>query len=342
VSSVSALGQARLLGPLLRLVERRGVSPELLVPDELRAAAPDDRVPVEPLHDAFERAAEYFSDPQLGLRLGESLCLGELGPIDYVLRTAPSARDALQAANRYSTLQADGYRVLFERWHGGGLLRLVDETSWPRTVADMSISGAFKLHVSLRAPYLSRLECWFPYAAPRDTSAYERCFAGAKLRFDAPFHAFAFDEAYARAPQPGADAALHSLLRERLEARLRELGQAYTARARVRRALEQLIRQAKPASAVDVARSLRMSRRTLSRRLEQEGTSFAHELDATRRELALSYVGESERTLAEIAFLLGFSHVESFHRAFRRWTGVTPLAHRAAGAGAMPSEPRAR
>jgi AraC-like DNA-binding protein len=101
-----------------------------------------------------------------------------------------------------------------------------------------------------------------------------------------------------------------------------------TVRSRVRRTIERLLLETREASAVSVARTLHMSRRTLSRKLEQEGTSFAGELDDVRRDLACGYIEGSKRSLAEIAFLLGFSHVESFHRAFRRWTGTTPSAYR--------------
>lgn len=66
----------------------------------------------------------------------------------------------------------------------------------------------------------------------------------------------------------------------------------------------------------------------MSRRLEQEGTSFVEEHDHVRRNLALAYVRESNAPLTEIAFMLGFSHTESFHRAFKRWTGETALALR--------------
>ena len=77
-----------------------------------------------------------------------------------------------------------------------------------------------------------------------------------------------------------------------------------------------------------VATAMHMSRRTLSRRLEQEGTSFVLEADAVRRELALGYVLDRRLELTEVAFLLGFSHVQSFHRAFKRWTGETPAEYR--------------
>jgi len=66
----------------------------------------------------------------------------------------------------------------------------------------------------------------------------------------------------------------------------------------------------------------------MSRRLEGEGTSFTDELDNARRQLALAYLKDGETPLKEAAFRLGFSHAESFHRAFKRWTGETPLGYR--------------
>ena len=77
-----------------------------------------------------------------------------------------------------------------------------------------------------------------------------------------------------------------------------------------------------------VARQLRMSARTLARRLEREGTTFSALVDSLRQELALRYVTHHELAFTEIAFRLGFSHVEAFYRAFRRWTGQTPLRYR--------------
>jgi len=79
-----------------------------------------------------------------------------------------------------------------------------------------------------------------------------------------------------------------------------------------------------------VARELRISSRTLSRALEREGTTFTAVLDHLRCERALGYLGSREMGCSEIARQLGFSHVEGFYRAFKRWTGQTPLAYRRA------------
>ena len=72
-----------------------------------------------------------------------------------------------------------------------------------------------------------------------------------------------------------------------------------------------------------------MSARTLHRRLEQEGTNFRRVLTEVRHELAVSHLMERRLAIGEIAFLLGFSEVSAFHRAFKHSTGHAPHAYRA-------------
>jgi AraC-like DNA-binding protein len=67
-----------------------------------------------------------------------------------------------------------------------------------------------------------------------------------------------------------------------------------------------------------------MSPRTLQRHLSEEGTGFSELLDALRHELALEYVRDMQRPLGEVAYLLGYSELSAFLRAFKRWTGKTP------------------
>jgi AraC-like DNA-binding protein len=83
------------------------------------------------------------------------------------------------------------------------------------------------------------------------------------------------------------------------------------------------------AKLAQLAPRLRMSARTLHRRLEQEGTNFRSVLNEVRRELAVRHLMERRLAVGEIAFLLGFSEVSAFHRAFKHWTGQAPRAYRA-------------
>ena len=70
------------------------------------------------------------------------------------------------------------------------------------------------------------------------------------------------------------------------------------------------------------ARRLGVSRRTLQRRLGQEGTTFSKELASLRHDLALGYLSHAEMGVREVAYLLGYLETNSFLRAFRTWTGT--------------------
>jgi AraC-like DNA-binding protein len=158
---------------------------------------------------------------------------------------------------------------------------------------------------------------------------YERTFSGRRVVFDAAFNGFTFEKDFLSAPMKTADAKLHHVLRAHAELVLSELPRTESLTQRVRDQVAQQLTRGGP-SAEEVARELHMSRRTLSRKLLAEGTNFTDLLDDMRRRSALRYVADRELGLSEIAFLLGFSQTGAFHRAFKRWTGQTPLEYRRA------------
>ncbi len=77
-----------------------------------------------------------------------------------------------------------------------------------------------------------------------------------------------------------------------------------------------------------VAEQLGISRRTLQRRLHECGALFADIVASKRLELSSRYLGDRSLTLTQVAFQLGYSDLSAFSRAFRRWTGRSPLAFR--------------
>jgi AraC-like DNA-binding protein len=324
---MNELCSARLLQPFMRFVLAHEGLREL-VPEALWSLDPNSRLPVRLAHSVLARVVDHLRDDQLGLRHGRSMRFGEGGPFDYVLRSAPTVRHAIDAACRYSRLQSDSFRIWFEPWRSYGLIRMHDEACSSKPVAEFGMSALYQVHLSDGMPPGLKLECWFPYAAPSDPTEYTRSFRGARLKFNAPFLGFAFDLAYESAPMPGADRELHAVHCLRVDKLLADISGPPSARVDLRRVLKQTLRSNITPIAVDVARAMRMTPRTLSRKLRREGSSFSDELDAVRCELALRYLIESEISLAEVAFSLGFAHVESFYRAFRRWTGKTPLEYR--------------
>ena len=73
---------------------------------------------------------------------------------------------------------------------------------------------------------------------------------------------------------------------------------------------------------------LGVGRRNLQLRLARDGTSFRDVLESLRRELAVSYLRDDTMRVEEVSYLLGFADPNSFYRAFRDWTGMTPAEAR--------------
>ncbi len=121
--------------------------------------------------------------------------------------------------------------------------------------------------------------------------------------------------------------ALWDTLEPGLVAQLRAKTDVSSMAARVRESL----REALPggaASIEDMARRLNLSKRSLQRRLSEEGTSFQDLLSKTRFDLAVQYLKNSDLSVPEISYLLGYRETSSFFRAFQSWTGMTPGDYR--------------
>jgi AraC-like DNA-binding protein len=144
------------------------------------------------------------------------------------------------------------------------------------------------------------------------------------VQFDGQHIAILFDAAAAEQPLLTGNAELAAEADKLATRYIEGLAPDSTA-ARVRA----LLLKAMPSGEFDqdvIARSLNQSASTLQRRLRKEGITYQGLLDATRRELALDYLRQGQHSLADIAFLLGFTDQANFTRAFRRWTGKTPRA----------------
>jgi AraC-like DNA-binding protein len=126
-----------------------------------------------------------------------------------------------------------------------------------------------------------------------------------------------------------ADAALGAIIRRRLDTAMDKLDRPAdtSTSARVRRLLIDGMGQ-EPQSVTTVGRELGMSARTLSRRLGEENTSFRDIQDDIRHQLAVALLADDSKSIAEIAFFLGYAEPAPFHRSFKRWTGTTPQLHR--------------
>jgi AraC-like DNA-binding protein len=316
---------ARFVSPFAQaLATYERVAPESL--RRLRAIDPSTRIPAGVANGMAVAHVEESGDPDLGFKAAAAMPLGRAGALDYAMQSAPTLRAAVEVGARYMRSFSDVLQVCCEVDGARARLRF-DFGPVPRPIVDFTMSAWYANH--LRRPLVdpARVECWFGHARPDDSEAYERAFAATALRFDASFYGFTFDREHLDAPLPTADETLHAVLCEHVGLAIADLSKRRTVVARVREIVGRDLSSG-PLGVVAVARQLRMSPKTLARRLEREGTTFSATIDQLRSELAVRYVGGHALAFTEIAFRLGFAHVEAFQRAFKRWTGETPLAYR--------------
>jgi AraC-like DNA-binding protein len=164
------------------------------------------------------------------------------------------------------------------------------------------------------------------YARPPDVTEHTRVF-GAGVRFSQPYACLEFDRALLDLPLQGMDPNLAAVLDRFAQHRLEELPRPVDLVDDLSQRIGQALRGTIP-DAATLARQMGMSARTLSRRLHERGLTYQEVVDQARRELALRHLLNKDLKVIEVAFLLGFSEVSTFYRAFRRWTGTTPAAYR--------------
>jgi len=319
---------ARLMQPFIELLSSHpSFPPDVLEP--LRQLDPDARIPISDAHARLDNAIRATGDPLLGLNAGRTMVLGDAGGSDYAISTASTVGEGVEIAMRYARLINEALDVRLEPLGERVLIRMESRVVLPRAAEDFLLSASFVHHIRVPLQRAPNLECWLMHSAPppADASEYDRTFAPARVQFGARCSGYVFDRVHLAQPLSSSDPKLRQVVRQLAERMLAELPAADTVTDRLRRLVARELPQGDPGAA-RAASLLRMSQRTLCRRLEQEGTTFRELLDDLRRQLAMEYLARRDLSVSEVAFLLGFSQAAAFHRAFKRWTGRTPLEHR--------------
>ena len=325
---------ARVGAMIVAAVAGRGVDPGSLCEaagfDPASAADPSARIPLATEQLLWETAAEHTGDPSFGLHTAESLHAGVFDVLDYAIRTAPTLTKAFERLVRYSRLEHEP--AVFELVSSGAATR-IEHSFGARPVlpcrqeAEFTLASIIVIGREIVAGGIQPVAVEFMHGLPLDTSEHIRIF-GVLPRFAARVNALELEAATMCRPILTADPALSQIIERQAEAALGSLGPApETTTERVRRILGKTLPEGH-CSIRTVAPRLGLSQRTLQRRLESEGATFNAVLDGVRRDLGLRYLKEGTLTLAEIAYLLGYSEPSPFHRAFKRWTGATPRSVR--------------
>ena len=295
--------------------------------DPARMAEPHARLSIPRFMRLGHAAIQLTGEPGLGLWIGRLNRFNQLGLAGVTAAQAPTVREAARTLIRFEPLYASNYRgqSSFHEDARGAWLRFYSISpynAYNRFVVD-SVMASWHSQLGLLAGCpLQPEKVEIEYPGPAYADQHSALF-GCPVAFGASHNQIRLNQTdlARRNPEhcPGTWRELLGLCEQRLE----ELPRTRSLAERISRLLGPLLRGSEPDFS-EVAARLNMPAWTLRRKLAEEGTGYREILNNTRRDLAMSYIRDTELAFGEIAFLLGFTSAEAFQRAFKRWSGQPP------------------
>jgi AraC-like DNA-binding protein len=287
----------------------------------------DNQMPFEELIRLNEYAAQLTGDNAFGLHVGEQTDAKTYGVLGYVTMNSQTYGEALNRLIRYQQIRTNAVKFSIDVI--GADVHLIYHYLIPdvsprnrRQESEEMMSTMLQVARKLTSVDLTPREIHFEHAPPENVFEHQRIFR-APVRFNKPLTKLIFDESVLELPLTQADLTLGSLLERQAEDLLAKSPRHGIFANQVR----QLIREGLPVGSArmeTICRKLGSSERTLQRKLREEDTTYKELFEETQRDLSKFYLQKSEMAICEVSYLVGFSQASAFHRAFRRWTGLTP------------------
>lgn len=288
-------------------------------------AEPDRMIPARSVIHLLEESARFANCPSLAVRMSERRTVADLGMVSLLIAHQPTLREAFHVMQHYrnrlnSTLvlqvdEQNGVAVVQEHWALDP--PLISRQSDELALGVLAGLGAWLLGSAWQ---IEEVHSAHPVLPQPDGAIFSRLFR-APIRFGSDFTGLVLDASLLDLPNPRADAALAAHARRMAE----------TMMAETERSLEQEVEEAillqlseGGANLAAIARALGFHPRTLQRRMEDAGQSFAAILETVRRRQAARHLANRRQTLTEVAELSGYASLSAFTRWHTQAFGMSP------------------
>ena len=321
------------LSSLWQQIEDYGIDPlPLFRQNGVSASVPFDpntRISYLKADRIMAMAAEKAGDQFFGLREVEYFLPSHLGPVGFAWLASSNLRVALERLQRYIKVINETTRIRLDNDRDMLVVSInMTETSENAYHRDGSYLAVLtKMCRFICGTQWSPQKVTLAHPEPPDTSYYYSLFR-CPVEFNASQNSLSVDSRQSGKTLTGSNE------------QLAQLNDHIVVRYLASQARADIINQVKATilenlgegkvNEASVADGLHMSARSLNRKLKSENTSYKTLLFDIRTELANQYLNDATLTLTEISYMLGFSEVSSFSRAYRRWTGQPPSAVRKA------------
>jgi AraC-like DNA-binding protein len=287
----------------------------------------DIEIPGEQYVALWEAAAQR--NPSIGIELGFQTEADDFGALGHALNCAPSVEKALKTLHQFIVVFAQESR--FDYRVDGNALVVEYQVTIPtilqrRQDAEFAITSVLRVLNLITSSSLRPLRLDFEHERPADLSVHKQVFQ-CPLYFNQPTNRILLPLETLQMPVARGNERLYKALEPYLEREREERAVSDELLAQVTRMIAAEMSSGAP-SLDEICEQLSLSRRTLQRRLKDHGIEYSSLVEDVRRELALSYIKDSDYSMTEISLLVGYAESGSFTRAFRRWTGHSPQQYR--------------
>jgi len=284
---------------------------------------PDARMPCTAYEAVVRRAQQARPTPNLALRLAMNVPIGAFPLLDYLILTCDDVAAGARQLVRYFRLV--GNPMVYEVREDIDPIRVTMNGAPPFSIEYSASIMVLHFREETNGRF-APASVHFTHQ-PDDVSEFERVL-GCPVEAGAPWNGVSVSRDVWKLPLRRRDPVLRGVLESRAREIVDRLPASGTAASEVKRLLDAEVASGADTRIENVARRLATSPRTLQRRLAAEGLSYQKVLDDWRRDAAQRHLAASALSIGEIAYLLGFSEPAPFHRAFKRWYGVTPQTFR--------------
>lgn len=316
----------------LEVLRHAGLREDLLEP-------PRVLVSTEELFALWRGIGAISRDPAIGLRLGSEETVEQYEPIAIAALCARSSSDSLERIARYKQLTCPE-KIEITRGQRESAVQfrwLLAQEAAPGILTDLCFSWI--LTILRRGTGESIVPLRVELNRPAENHQIYSQFFSASVQFSAGRDALIFRTEDIERPFRTHNPELLAMVAPALEEELNRRSAQQSVPERVRRIVQARMAGRRPILR-EVARELKMSVRTLQRRLLEHGATFQQVVEDARRELAKHYLVHSPLELHETAYLLGYEDANSFVRAFHTWEGMPPAHWRATQRGFQGVETR--
>jgi AraC-like DNA-binding protein len=288
---------------------------------------PSTRFAADQMTRVYELSEQATGDPSFGLSIAEYVHPTSLNALGYSLFASRDLESFCRRIVRYFGLVSTNAVTEMESTGGEFLLSMLPATGQTcYAPQDAWLATLLRFSRFIYRPTFNPLRVYLRRPLPdRNLDKFSAWFR-APIEFGSKRNTLVFDSRDMTVRLPAANAELARQNDQVVMSMLKQIGRSDII-ARVRAAFIGLLPSGE-CSKQAVAAQLNMSERTLQNRLMARDTSYSTLLSETRRELAEQDMNQRLHSVSEVAFLLGFSEISSFSRAFRAWTGESPSRYR--------------